>query len=207
MVTLRDVSEPIHTSAHPNSPSPIINEQACKKSPWSKRGYQEQIYLSPLCSVACDFHGPMQECVYMDAVETLPVWYGSPIMEVSFTTQPCKTKLHEIDYAHTCTSFMTIFSPSLPMSPALDWALFILTQLENKCPKDARIWSNGVLNYLCNNSNGGRNADLFIFCWNVRNARNILSNYIWKKRERWEENRKNFIANKYSPHPKLYCCH
>lgn len=83
-----------------------------QKSPWSRRGYQAQIYLSPLCSVACDFYGPTQECVYMDAAESLPVWYGSPIMGVSFTTQPCKTKLHEIDYPHTWTSFVTpLFLP------------------------------------------------------------------------------------------------
>lgn len=84
----------------------ITNEQACKKSPWSRRGYQAQIYLSPLCSAACDFYGRTQECVYLDAAESLPVWYGSPITRVSFTTQPCKTKLHEIDNPHTWTSFV-----------------------------------------------------------------------------------------------------
>lgn len=98
-----------------------------------------------------------------DATEALPVWYGSPIMAVSFTTQPCKTKLHEIDYPRTWTSFVTaLFSPALPLSPALCRALLIFTPLENKCPKDARVWSNGVLNYHGNNSNGGEKKCWFI---------------------------------------------
>lgn len=36
-------------------------------------------------------------------------------MTVSFSMQPCKTSLHEIDYLHTWTSFETIF-PSPPLS-------------------------------------------------------------------------------------------
>lgn len=36
-------------------------------------------------------------------------------MTVSFSMQPCKTSLHEIDYLHTWTSFETIF-PSLPLT-------------------------------------------------------------------------------------------
>lgn len=83
-----------------------------------------QIYLSQLCSVACGFYWPTQEwCTSekrMDGAELLPVWCGSPIMALSFTTQPCKTKLHEIDYPRTWTSFVSPpFPPALPLSPAL----------------------------------------------------------------------------------------
>lgn len=88
------------------------------------------------------------------------------------------------------------FSPALPLSPALCWTLLIFMPSENKCPKDARVWSNGVLNYHSNNSNGGeKNADLFIFCWNVRNSRNILSKHIWQKtgRDKRKKERKEFI--------------
>lgn len=55
------------------------------------------------------------------------------------------------------------FSPALPLSPALCWALLIFTPSENKCPKDARVWSNGVLNYHSNNSNGGRKMLIYLF--------------------------------------------
>lgn len=117
---LSEKSERIHTNAHPNSTSLIINEQACRKGPWNGGeggGYQAmpQIYLNcaqwPVIST-----GPRRNMCTSekrtDATEPLPVWYGSPIMAVSFTTQPCKTKLHEIDYPHTWTSFVTaLFSP------------------------------------------------------------------------------------------------
>lgn len=82
-----------------NRPPLVINEQAYK-SPWSMGGYEEmpQIYPSQLCSAACGFYGPMQECVHlyvclcvlkgMNAAKPLPVWNGGPIMTVSFSMHP-----------------------------------------------------------------------------------------------------------------------
>lgn len=79
--------------------------------------------------MACDFYGSMQECVHlcvclcpkkMNAVKPLPVWNGGPIMTVSFSMQPCKTRLHEIDYPHTWTSFVTV---SLSLALVTDAAL------------------------------------------------------------------------------------
>lgn len=156
-----------------------------RKSPWNggrvTRQCHKSIYLNcaqwPVASI-----GPRRNvCTSesrMDDVEPLPVWYGSPIMALSFTTQPCKTKLHEIDYPHTWTSFVTpLFPPALLLSPALCLALLIFTPSENKCPNDAHIWSNGVLNYHGNTSNGSEKCWFIFFaemseileasCWSM----------------------------------------
>lgn len=74
----------------------------------------------------------------MNTAKPLPVWNGGPIMIVSFSMQPCKTKLHEIDYPHTWTSFVTLFFSLSPVTASLLGPVH-LPPTENKCLKDACI--------------------------------------------------------------------
>lgn len=136
------------------SPEKSSSKQPLPDDKWTRSrkslkhgGYQAmpQTYLSQLCSMAVISMGPHRNvclCVYflkrMNAVKPLPLWNGGPIMTVSFSMQPCKTKLHEIDYPHTWTSFVTqafLLSPATSSLPGPDHFL----PTENKCFKDAWI--------------------------------------------------------------------
>lgn len=156
-IVLHNISEPIHTNAHPNSPSLIINEQACKNVLEAGGVTRHQsIYLHCAQSPVI---GPMQECVYMDAAESLPVWYGSPIIGVSFTTQPCKTKLHEIDYPHTWTSFVTPLFLPLCLCHQLSAGPCLFSHHRKINVPKMLTWNNGVLNY----HSGGRKMLIYLF--------------------------------------------
>lgn len=121
-VVVCDKSEHSQRKASPNSPPLLMNGQVCQ-SPWSMgvtRKWHQPICLNcvqwPVISMGLCRNVCVSVCLCLKknkcCAKPLPVWNGGPIMRVSFSTQPCKTKLHEIDYPHTWISFVTI-SPSL----------------------------------------------------------------------------------------------
>lgn len=146
-VVLCNKSDHSQRKAPPNRPSLLMNEQACK-NPWNM-GVTGKCH-KPICLNCVQWPvismGPGRNvcvslCVYtkrMNAAKPLPVWNGGPIMTVSFSMQPCKTKLHEIDYPHTWTSFVTLFFSLSSFTDSLLGPVHFLPT-ENKCFKDAWI--------------------------------------------------------------------
>lgn len=96
-------------------------------------------------------------------------------MTVSFSMQPCKTKLHEIDYPHTWTSFVTrlfLFSPVT--HSMLDPVHF--QPPENKWGMDANPKHQG------NNYVGRQKyTRVLFFCRDVRKFNNSFLRHIWDK--------------------------